>query len=155
MASTIPADRTQRLCFFEPSISVSSSLTGNLTGLDFRIVSHYYDLCKEIVPCTTAADKDFGGPTALKFSQSGCVGIEFVARKTFLLKLAFSPLLIVFVYRAQAEELKDVEYGQAQRVHLLLDAHIPDGPGPFRSCPVTDRRTACELVQVSLSHDTF
>jgi acetyl esterase len=34
---------------------------------------------------------------------------------------------------AQAEERKDVEYAQVQGVHLALDAHIPDGPGPFRA----------------------
>lgn len=28
-------------------------------------------------------------------------------------------------------DFKDVEYGQAGGVHLTLDAHIPDGPGPF------------------------
>ena len=37
-----------------------------------------------------------------------------------------------FAYRAQGEELKDVEYAQVQGVHLALDAHIPDGAGPFR-----------------------
>ena len=61
------------------------------------------------------------------------VVIEFVAMKRLLFKFAFLLLVLAaFVYRASAEELKDVEYGQAQGVHLLLDAHIPDGPGPFR-----------------------
>lgn len=30
-----------------------------------------------------------------------------------------------------SEDLKDVEYGQAGKVTLRLDAHIPDGTGPF------------------------
>jgi acetyl esterase len=30
-----------------------------------------------------------------------------------------------------AEDLKDIEYGQAGKVTLRLDAHIPDGKGPF------------------------
>jgi acetyl esterase len=30
-----------------------------------------------------------------------------------------------------AEDLKDIEYGQAGKVTLRLDAHIPDGTGPF------------------------
>jgi len=30
-----------------------------------------------------------------------------------------------------AEDLKDVEYGRAGKVSLRLDAHIPDGKGPF------------------------
>jgi acetyl esterase len=30
-----------------------------------------------------------------------------------------------------AEDLKDIEYGQAGKVTLRLDAHIPDGAGPF------------------------
>jgi alpha-L-fucosidase 2 len=32
---------------------------------------------------------------------------------------------------ASAETLKDLEYGQADGVSLRMDAHIPDGPGPF------------------------
>jgi alpha-L-fucosidase 2 len=31
----------------------------------------------------------------------------------------------------RAEDLKDVEYGQAGKVTLRFDAHIPDGKGPF------------------------
>ena len=33
--------------------------------------------------------------------------------------------------RCAAAEFKDVEYGEAAGVHLLLDAQIPDGEGPF------------------------
>src|SRR5579871_5558684 len=54
--------------------------------------------------------------------------------KNLLPKFTLSLLLLAALgYQAGAEELKDLEYGQAQGVHLLLDAHIPDGPGPFRA----------------------
>jgi alpha-L-fucosidase 2 len=33
----------------------------------------------------------------------------------------------------RGEELKNVEYAQVQGLHLTLDAHIPDGAGPFRT----------------------
>ena len=33
--------------------------------------------------------------------------------------------------RCAAAEFKDVEYREAAGVHLLLDAQIPDGEGPF------------------------
>jgi alpha-L-fucosidase 2 len=39
--------------------------------------------------------------------------------------------LFVFMPFLQAEDLKDIEYGQAGKVSLRLDAHIPDGSGPF------------------------
>ena len=32
---------------------------------------------------------------------------------------------------AVAADFKDVEYGQVDGVHLTLDAHVPDGDGPF------------------------
>jgi acetyl esterase len=35
-----------------------------------------------------------------------------------------------------AEDLKDIEYGQAGKVTLRLDAHIPDGKGPFAAAIV-------------------
>jgi len=40
-------------------------------------------------------------------------------------------LLSVFMSAIHAEDLKDIEYGQAGKVTLRLDAHIPDGRGPF------------------------
>jgi acetyl esterase len=40
-------------------------------------------------------------------------------------------LLFVFMPVIQAEDLKDIEYSQAGKVTLRLDAHIPDGKGPF------------------------
>ena len=51
------------------------------------------------------------------------------------------PLKNMFAYNAiafcllmttvQAEDLKDVEYGRAGNLSLRLDAHIPEGKGPF------------------------
>ena len=40
-------------------------------------------------------------------------------------------VLSVFMPAIHAEDLKDIEYGQAGKVTLRLDAHIPDGRGPF------------------------
>src|SRR5580698_4087775 len=40
-------------------------------------------------------------------------------------------VLSVFMPVIHAEDLKDIEYGQAGKVTLRLDAHIPDGKGPF------------------------
>jgi acetyl esterase len=39
--------------------------------------------------------------------------------------------LLVFMPVAHAENLKDIEYGQVGKTTLRLDAHIPDGKGPF------------------------
>lgn len=39
--------------------------------------------------------------------------------------------LLFFMPAMHAEDLKDIEYGQAGKVTLRLDAHIPDGKGPF------------------------
>jgi acetyl esterase len=39
--------------------------------------------------------------------------------------------LSVFMPLISAEDLKDIEYGQAGKVTLRMDAHIPDGQGPF------------------------
>lgn len=36
-----------------------------------------------------------------------------------------------FIFTIQAEDLKDIEYGQVGKTTLRLDAHIPDGKGPF------------------------
>jgi acetyl esterase len=41
-------------------------------------------------------------------------------------------VFVAFVCRTRAQDLKDIEYGQVQGVHLTLDAHIPAGPGPFK-----------------------
>lgn len=40
-------------------------------------------------------------------------------------------LLALCTSTIHAEDLKDVEYGRAGKVSLRLDAHIPDGSGPF------------------------
>jgi acetyl esterase/lipase len=37
----------------------------------------------------------------------------------------------LFMPILHSEDLKDIEYGQAGKVTLRLDAHIPNGPGPF------------------------
>src|SRR5580658_7195095 len=39
--------------------------------------------------------------------------------------------LIVLMPVIHSEHLKDIEYGQAGKVTLRLDAHIPEGKGPF------------------------
>jgi acetyl esterase len=71
--------------------------------------------------------------TGIRVPQFEEAGIKSFAMKTLLIQLGF--LLLVsttFVYRSRGEELKDVEYAQAGGVSLKLDAHIPDGAGPFR-----------------------
>ncbi len=45
----------------------------------------------------------------------------------------YAGLLGLFVVAVQAEDLKDIEYSQAGNVSLKMDAHIPDGKGPFAS----------------------
>lgn len=40
-------------------------------------------------------------------------------------------MMVAIPSRGLSEDLKDVEYGRGGSVSLLLDAHIPDGPGPF------------------------
>ncbi len=45
-----------------------------------------------------------------------------------MLRLIFALCLMTTL---RAEDLKDIEYGQAGKVTLRLDAHIPDGKGPF------------------------
>jgi acetyl esterase len=40
-------------------------------------------------------------------------------------------ILSLFMPVMHAEDLKDIEYGQAGKVSLRFDAHIPDGQGPF------------------------
>ena len=45
-----------------------------------------------------------------------------------MLRACLLPLLLTIVH---GEELKDVEYGRAGNVSLRLDAHIPNGAGPF------------------------
>ncbi len=40
-------------------------------------------------------------------------------------------LLLTLAAALRAEDLKDVEYGRGGRTSLRLDAHIPDGKGPF------------------------
>jgi|ERR1700722_3547105 acetyl esterase len=47
--------------------------------------------------------------------------------RTFLCAGALS----LFMPVIHSEDLKDIEYGQAGKVTLRLDAHIPDGRGPF------------------------
>src|SRR5580658_118013 len=44
--------------------------------------------------------------------------------------------LIVLMPVIHSEDLKDIEYGQAGKVTLRLDAHIPDGQGPFAAAIV-------------------
>ena len=54
--------------------------------------------------------------------------------KTLLIRFGLLLLVsIAFATRADAEELRDVQYGEAGGVALKLDAHIPDGAGPFRA----------------------
>jgi len=38
---------------------------------------------------------------------------------------------LILMPAVHSEDLKDIEYGQAGKVTLRLDAHIPDGTGPF------------------------
>src|ERR1700683_154198 len=40
-------------------------------------------------------------------------------------------ILSLFLTAAHGEDLKDIEYGVAGKYSLRLDAHIPDGTGPF------------------------
>ncbi|OLE14469.1 MAG: hypothetical protein AUG89_01810 [Acidobacteria bacterium 13_1_20CM_4_56_7] len=40
-------------------------------------------------------------------------------------------VLAICCLSAAAADFKDVEYGQVDGVHLTLDAHVPDGDGPF------------------------
>jgi acetyl esterase len=53
--------------------------------------------------------------------------------KTLRFRLTI-PLLVLsfFASRAGAEELRDVQFAEAGGVALKLDAHIPEGAGPFR-----------------------
>ena len=44
--------------------------------------------------------------------------------------------LCLFMPVIHSEDLKDIEYGQARKVTLRLDAHIPDGRGPFAAAIV-------------------
>src|SRR6202050_4009252 len=48
-------------------------------------------------------------------------------RLRWLIPVAFS----LFVAAIHGEDLKDIEYGRAGKYSLRLDAHIPDGTGPF------------------------
>src|SRR6476661_8316225 len=71
-------------------------------------------------------------------------GIELIAKA--ILPLDFSDLLpmkilaqflgCIFVLQilclsAAGADFKDVEFGQVDGVHLTLDAHVPEGDGPF------------------------
>jgi acetyl esterase len=44
--------------------------------------------------------------------------------------------LCLFMPVIHSEDLKDIEYGEAGKVTLRLDAHIPDGRGPFAAAIV-------------------
>src|ERR1700722_2796689 len=44
--------------------------------------------------------------------------------------------LCLFMPGIYSEDIKDIEYGQAGKVTLRLDAHIPDGRGPFAAAIV-------------------
>ena len=48
-----------------------------------------------------------------------------------MLRYLCAGVLSLFMPVIHAEDLKDIEYGQAGKVTLRLDAHIPDGTGPF------------------------
>jgi alpha-L-fucosidase 2 len=47
------------------------------------------------------------------------------------MKLAFVLILTAVALHAAAIDQKDVEYGKPGGKSLLLDLHVPDGPGPF------------------------
>ena len=51
-------------------------------------------------------------------------------------RLVCPAVLCVFMPLVHAEDLKDVEYGQAGKVTLRFDAHIPEGKGPFAAAIV-------------------
>jgi len=41
------------------------------------------------------------------------------------------PIIVLLSLHARAAELKDVVYAEVNGVRLTLDAHVPDGAGPF------------------------
>src|SRR5207244_6503167 len=40
-------------------------------------------------------------------------------------------ILLFFCVSARAEDFKDIVYREVQGIALLMDAHLPDGAGPF------------------------
>lgn len=46
-------------------------------------------------------------------------------------RCAGAGIFFLFLNVVQGENFKDIEYGRAGTYSLRLDAHIPDGPGPF------------------------
>src|SRR5437660_3993836 len=52
-----------------------------------------------------------------------------MTRNKFILVWLF--LLFAGAAISRAADLKDVEFTNADGVHLKLDAHVPDGAGPF------------------------
>ena len=52
--------------------------------------------------------------------------------KTLRIVTVLCVVLAALAWRVDAEELRDVQYGEVAGVALKLDAHIPDGAGPFR-----------------------
>jgi alpha-L-fucosidase 2 len=71
-----------------------------------------------------AKTRDHGVPVSLKTSLL----IEFMSMRTVIVALA---LTLTTVFPACALDKHDVEYGRADGIPLLLDLHVPDGPGPF------------------------
>src|SRR5438270_8534811 len=48
----------------------------------------------------------------------------------------FVAVLLFFCVSARAEDFKDIVYKEVQGISLLMDAHLPDGPGPFTAAIV-------------------
>lgn len=79
------------------------------------------------------------GPTGKTNRVTGNRALAYAPRrreargvKTFFRGLAFTGLLFLCAFGGRATEVRrDIEYGRAGGEALLLDAGIPDGPGPF------------------------
>jgi acetyl esterase len=74
-------------------------------------------------------------PNRRRIDDAGVV-VKENPNSTFFMKIitlsfAYILLLGMLSLGAGAADFKDVEYAQASGVHLTLDAHIPDGAGPF------------------------
>ena len=51
--------------------------------------------------------------------------------KTLIYLFAHSALIAPSCLWATAADFKDIEFAESGGIHLTLDAHVPDGPGPF------------------------
>jgi acetyl esterase/lipase len=56
---------------------------------------------------------------------------DFLLMKILAHLLGCMLVLAILCLSAIGADLKDVEYGQVDGVHLTMDAHVPDGDGPF------------------------